>query len=243
MNTFNYSVYKRLINILKKDYDFTSFSKIKFSNEPVENKVLIRHDIDLSLKKALNMALIENRLGITSTYFLFLRNPFYNIFSKDNASIVSTLISLNHNIGLHFDCAKYVYNTISQLSYQVSREINFIQDFFGIKLDAVSFHRPSSLAFYSKLEISSCPHAYEPIFVKKFKYFSDSRGFWRYGYPLDSKEYKEKQNLHLLIHPIWWNNKNILPKKCITDFKSSHIKDIDKHLFIELKNFWKTNQT
>jgi hypothetical protein len=199
----------------------------------------MRHDIDLSLKKAYDMAVIENQLGIISTYFLFLRNPFYNIFSKENAGIVNKLILLNHNIGLHFDCAKYMYNTISQLSYQVSREISFIQDFFGIKLDAVSFHRPVSLSFYSKLEISSCPHAYEPTFVKKFKYFSDSRGLWRYGYPLDSKEYKEKQNLHILIHPIWWNNKNTSPKKCISDFKSSHTKNIEEHLLIELKSFWK----
>lgn len=238
MNLFTYNTYKKLLSTLKKDYKFTSFSKIKFSNEPIERNVLLRHDIDLSLEKTLALAEIENRMGIASTYFIFLRNPFYNIFSKDSDTIISRLIALNHNIGLHFDCAKYEYKTISQLSYQITREIEFIQDFFGIKLDAVSFHRPASLSFYSKLEISSCPHSYEPIFVNKFKYFSDSRGMWRYGYPLDSKEYKEKQNLHILIHPIWWNKVNTGSKKCITDFKTYHRKKIDYNLYLELKSFW-----
>jgi hypothetical protein len=184
------------------------------------------------------LAKIENKMGISGTYFIFLRNPFYNIFSRDSDSIVKQLISLNHNIGLHFDCAKYEYKRISQLSYQITREIEFIQDFFGIKLDAVSFHRPASLAFYSKLEITSCAHSYEPIFVNQFKYFSDSRGLWRYGYPLDSEEYKAKQNLHILIHPIWWNKTNVDRRKCIADFKSFHKKRVDYNLYLELKSFW-----
>ena len=239
MSYFTYDNYKKLLTILKKDYDFTTFSKIKFSNEPIEKKVLLRHDIDISLEKALELAKIEKELGLSSIYFLFLRNPFYNIFSEESVKIVNKLISFNHNIGLHFDCAKYVYKTIPQLAYQVTREIEFIQDYFGVKLDAVSFHRPVSLKFYRKLEIASCPHSYEPIFVQKFKYFSDSRGIWKYGYPLNSEEYKKKHNLHILIHPIWWNWKNIKSLDCISNFKAENIKKIEDNLHIELKSFWK----
>jgi hypothetical protein len=239
MKSFTYRSYKKLLTILKKDYDFTSFSKIKFSNEPIERKVLLRHDIDLSLEKALELAKIEKELKITSTFFLFLRNPFYNIFSEESGEIINKIIPLNHNIGLHFDCSKYAYKTIPQLAYQVTREIEFIQDFFGIKLDAVSFHRPVSLEFYKKLEISSCPHSYEPIFVKRFKYFSDSRGEWRYGHPLKSNEYKERKNLHILIHPIWWNRKHISSVQCINNFKSFNTKKMDDGLHKELKSFWK----
>jgi len=238
MKPFTYKTYRKLLIALKKAYDFTSFSKIKFSNEPIERKVLLRHDIDLSLEKALELAKIEKVLRLTSTYFLFLRNPFYNIFSEESARIINKIISLNHNIGLHFDCAKYVYKTISQLSFQVTREIEFIQDFFGVKLDAVSFHRPVSLGFYKKLEISSCPHSYEPIFVNKFKYFSDSRAQWRYGYPLDSTEYKQRQNLHILIHPIWWNKNHVPGIRCIEDFKTANLKKTNGNLFKELKSFW-----
>ncbi len=240
MHTFTYATYKELLNVLKKNYEFTSFSKIKFSNEPIEKKVLLRHDIDIFLEKAVEMAAIEHELNITSTFFIFLRNPFYNIFSRDSENVIDKLISLNHNIGLHFDSAKYEYKTIPQLAYQITRETEFIQDFFGVKLDAVSFHRPISLQFYSNLEIASCPHAYEPIFVRKFKYFSDSRGTWRYGYPLDSKEYKSNENLHILIHPIWWNQKNIPGTKCISDFVRLHSNKLNENLLLELKSFWES---
>ena len=56
MTDLTYTNYKSLITALKKDYTFTCFSKIKYSNELVQKKILLRHDIDLSLEKALEMA-------------------------------------------------------------------------------------------------------------------------------------------------------------------------------------------
>ncbi len=239
---FTYDSYRNLLLKLKENYSFTSFSKTKFSNEKPQKKVLLRHDIDLSLDKALSMAEIESDLGISAVYFLFLRSPFYNIFSGDEERIIRKIIEMQHYIGLHFDFAKYGNLTISELSYQIMKEIDFLQDFYRVKIDAVSFHRPIGLDILSKLELSNYPHTYEPYFLNNFKYLSDSRGLWRYGHPLDSKDFSDNKNLHLLVHPIWWNQDVTVDVECIDQFKANYTKVFEDNIYIELKSFWDSKQ-
>ncbi len=238
MKELTYNNYRSLITELKKDYSFTCFSKIKFSNELVQKKVLLRHDIDLSLEKALEMAEIEHELGVSAVYFLFLRSPFYNIFSGREEKIIRRIIELQHYIGLHFDFAKYDNLSISQMSYQIKQEIDFLQDFYQVKLDSVSFHRPLSLDFFNRLELSNYPHSYEPVFVNNFKYLSDSRATWRFGHPLESDEYKRRENMHILVHPIWWNEENIKDTVCLDDFRIRYNEKFEDNLYTELKSFW-----
>jgi hypothetical protein len=238
MKEFNYGDYRRLINTLKEDYSFTCFSDVKFSNVPIKRKILLRHDIDLSLEKALEMAEIENDLGVSAIYFLYLRSPFYNIFSVKEEKIIQRIIALKHNIGLHFDFAKYDDLSISEMSLQIKREVEFMQNFYNIKLDSVSFHRPLPLEYFSKLELADFPHVFEPVFVNNFKYLADSRGVWRYGHPLDSREYEEKKNMHILIHPIWWNKESVADLECIRNFSNLYYERFENHLYTELKSFW-----
>ncbi len=39
------------------------------------------------------------------------------------------------------------------------------------------------------------------VFLEKFKYFSDSRGRWAYGHPIESEALPKRENLHILVHP------------------------------------------
>jgi hypothetical protein len=238
MNDLTYNNYRTLVQTLRQDYAFTSFSKIKFSNEKIERKVLLRHDIDLSMEKALNMAELEHELGVSAIYFLYLRSPFYNIFSGHEEKIIRKIIELQHYIGLHFDFAKYDGLTISQMSYQIQREIDFMQDFYSVKVDSVSFHRPLSLDFFSRLELSVYPHAYEPVFVNNFKYLSDSRGTWRFGHPLECVEYQKKESLHLLVHPIWWNETVTADTDTLDQFRKTETEKFENNLYKELQSFW-----
>ncbi len=46
--------------------------------------LILRHDVDFSVDRALELAKIENNYGISSTYFFLLHSDFYNIFEKDS---------------------------------------------------------------------------------------------------------------------------------------------------------------
>jgi hypothetical protein len=227
-----------MLKTLKEDYEFISFSKAKFSREKLERKVLLRHDIDQSLEKTSRIAEIEASLGISSTYFLLFRSPFYNLFSYDEEKLVRNLIDKNHFIGLHFDYTGYAFNTISQLTHQIILEAEFIQRYFNVKVDSVSFHRPFDVQFLKKVELSFYPHAYESIFLEHFQYISDSTGQWRFGAPLESKAYENRENLHILVHPEWWNDENKSRIETVNSYREDYNAKFEKFLQSEMKGFW-----
>ena len=45
----------------------------------------MRHDIDYCVDKALEFAILEHEMGISSTYFVLVTSDFYNIFSLNNS--------------------------------------------------------------------------------------------------------------------------------------------------------------
>lgn len=240
---FTYSAYHDMLCQLKEDYEFISFSRAKYSREKMEQKVLLRHDIDQSLEKTCRIAEIEADLGISSTYFILFRSPFYNMFSYDEEKLIRNLIDKNHFIGLHFDYTGYQFRTISQLTHQIMLEAEFIQRYYNVKVDAVSFHRPFSVQFLKNLELSYYPHAYENIFLDQYKYISDSTGRWRFGAPLDNDAYNQRKNLHILVHPEWWNDEDAGRLNTVNNYRKEYLQKFEKFLHSEMKGFWDSLNT
>ena len=78
---------------------------------------LIRHDVDGDLMAALDMAKIENSLGIKSTYFLLHTAPYYGIMvdgvfqrNEEALSIYLEIQELGHEIAVHTDALE-LYQT------------------------------------------------------------------------------------------------------------------------------------
>lgn len=238
-----YDSYRELLLKLKEDYDFTSFSSVKYSGRDLSGKLILRHDIDLSLERAADMSDMESELGISSVYFLFLRSPFYNIFSHAGEQLIKRIIKNNHYIGLHFDYSKYMNITAAEVTHHILQEIKFMEQFFSIKLDSVSFHRPFDIEFFQRLELGLYPHAYESVFLKEFKYISDSRGLWRYGHPLDQEAFKEKKPMQILIHPIWWKKEGADEGSFskLQEWKQEYDARFYDHAYNEMKGFWNAN--
>lgn len=242
MKDFTFKNYAKMLNLLQEDYEVTNFSKVKFASSFKERQLIIRHDIDVSLEKALEMAKVEHENGISAVYFFFLRSPFYNLFSHKGTEIIHEIINLQHHIGLHFDYSTFMKISPAEVNYFIHKEIKFIEELFSVKLDGVSFHRPFSLEFFNKLELGTYPHAYEKLFTERFAYYSDSRGLWRYGHPLESDAYKQRKNLQLLIHPIWWNPELKSPLECLRWLHNDIQKSCEQSIYKELRGFWNANE-
>ena len=74
-----------------------------------ERQLLLRHDIDIDVQLAHEMAKIEHGLNIKSTYFFMLTNPLYNLMERENFFRVNEIKEVGHTISLHFDTTCY-YN-------------------------------------------------------------------------------------------------------------------------------------
>lgn len=200
---FTYDYYKEFVCRLREVYHFTTFQegkRIKGADSPL---VIMRHDIDMDLAAAVRMSLLEKDLGIHSTYFFMVRCPLYNVFSSTGADQVRQILAAGHHFGLHFDCSLYEDISVDNLNYYISRECELLKQFFEHPVEAVSFHRPGQLEL-SSVELKRWPNSYERVFLEKFEYFSDSRGNWARGNPLDSEAFAKRRNLHILAHPMWW---------------------------------------
>ncbi len=207
---FTYDYYRWFVCRLREVYLFTTFQEGKRITGVDRPLVIMRHDIDMDLEAAVKISSLEKDLGIHATYFFMVRCPLYNVFSSHGSEQVKQILAAGHHFGLHFDCSLYKDTLIDGFNYYISGECELMEHFFEHPIEAVSFHRPGLLEL-SGVELDKWPNSYERVFLEKFEYFSDSRGNWARGNPLESEAFFKRKNLHILVHPIWWTVAPMLP--------------------------------
>ncbi len=218
---FTYFDYENIIRKLKnKGYAFVAFHEAENLLKKKKPFVLMRHDIDMDLEAALKLAKLEAKSKVFSTYFFLLRTEHYNVFSKEGSEIISNIVKLGHHLGLHLDCAQYPRNlSIKDMSKACNKEAEMLEEWFDKPVTIVSYHKPDARVLSGNPNASyPRKHTYMPIFNKKIKYFSDSKGKWKFGNPIESEEFKQGIPLHILIHPIWWNENSISAYETLLKF-------------------------
>lgn len=232
---FTYDGYLRLINLLKeKNYHFCDY----LNCDEYDKAVIFRHDIDNSLKKALKIAKLEHENNIISTFFVLLSTNFYNVFSKEPNEILKEIMSLGHQIGLHFDEKRYEIPSVKELEYWVERESDILGNAIGKEIKVVSMHRPSKWVLENDIQFEGIINSYSKKFLLDFKYLSDSRMYWREDV-LGIIESEKYDNLHILTHSFWYSDDNKTINEKIMEFINNakieryyslkdNIRDLDK---------------
>ena len=103
---FSEKHFKEIIKKLIKHYKFYSYKQV-LKKHPKHPFIILRHDVDHSLDFAYKIAKIENRLGVSSNFFILIHSPFYHPYTEDSVKIIREIKRLNHNIGLHYDTDFY----------------------------------------------------------------------------------------------------------------------------------------
>lgn len=231
-SSFTYRNYRTMLqSFLDAGYQFRRFSEVgpEASDSPV---VLLRHDIDLDLRKALSMAEVEAAMGVQATYFVLLRTEHYNIFSPDQSELVRRIIALGHDLALHFDCAAYPDpDSAAALAAACSRESQLLEEWFEHPVTIVSYHRPSALVLTGDPALSAPrPHTYMPRFTRAMRYCSDSRGRWQSDHPLETDAFRARQHMHILVHPIWWDERPVSPYECLLQYVDEKHRSLEQSI-------------
>lgn len=206
---FTYDHFRECINFGKK-LDFSFYSMYDYLKErPKKKFIVMRHDVDLSLKHALIMAKTEKYLGIKSTYFI--RNTgIYNPFYEKNLGIIRQISKLGHEIGIHYDSSNLSANDFKSffLSQKKDFELLIGKKIFGAavhKRKNINASEPGKLntveSLLSPLDLEY--DAYSDVFMKDIKFISDSKYRWRGGCMCN--HIKKEAKLCILTHPIWWS--------------------------------------
>lgn len=209
---FTHEHYKKLLLHANENYRFINYNKNCLIGQ--QGVILWRHDVDFSIHEALNLAKIENSMGVQSTFFLLLHSDFYNLLEESVSFIVREIIKLGHYIGLHFDPTFYNIEESNDLDKWLQFEKEILQSIFSTKINVFSFHNPTdNILKFDKLEYGGMINTYSDLIKKNFFYCSDSNGYWRYNRLCDVLTEQKPTSLQILTHPEWWTEKIMSPKE------------------------------
>lgn len=154
--------------------------------------VELRHDVDMSLISAYNMAKIENEMGVKSIYYIRFDCDYYNPVSVDSSKMLNHMLLMGHEIGLHVDSGQIEkkYDLLHYLNYH-SVIMKYRKFTFHINTDVTKSLTDKIYVGYENKSLVN-------------KYISDSRG------EFDQTKLdwiKDNDDYTLLIHPEWWMHK------------------------------------
>lgn len=228
MNPFSYAEYQAIISHLKSTNILLDYRDI---NDDSDEFCVIRHDVEFSVERALNLARFEkNTLDISTSYLFQFRNNCYNICSDFNLKKVNEIVSLGHSVGLHLHFG--MYDSSNRVQDYILQEADLFERISGIKIDRFSYHRPSAEILKQYIEVDSLINCYGKKYFHYFqqqpesilvKYYTDSRHIWQYGNPIDNQSKK----VQLLTHPYSWTEEgynNLDNFSSLLNEKSSQIK-------------------
>jgi hypothetical protein len=175
---FDLDHYRELLEAARRGgYQFASFD-----HTPRPGDLFLRHDVDLSLEAALEMAQLEYTLGVRATYFLMTESVFYNLLSQPGLRAQRQLRLWGHAVGLH-------------------------AVFPRLELDGrfdkvVAWHNPDPE--YMSEPVVGAINVMQPPYFEPDHYRSDSNQHWRSGCPHEELGTGSFNWLQLLVHPEIW---------------------------------------
>ena len=195
---------------------WTYNSYLELIKEGLEKDVgfFFRHDVDISLKKAVEMAEFESKNGIKSTYYILLSSPYYNALEAENLQRIRTLRELGMGIGLHYDNSIKLQDA-NQCCSEIIIQLGILQHHIGeLEEKSVTFHKPLRGVDINAetVNLLNLSNIYSPNFDQRFKYISDSGHNWREN-PYDIINTNDM--VHINTHPEWYNNEEMDMEDCI----------------------------
>ncbi len=153
-----------------------------FGDEPQAGDLFLRHDVDLSLDAAVQMAEVEAQAGAHAWYFLMRDSIFYNLASAEGTAALTRLRELGHRLGCH-------------LVFPDTRLEERLEP-------VVAWHNPDPE--YMSADLDKAINVMSKRYFNPATYRSDSNQHWRYGCPHEELRVGSFRWLQLLVHPEIW---------------------------------------
>lgn len=193
-----------LLQALSMGYRFCSFDDYAGGVSATDPTILLRHDVDVSLTRAVRLAELETSLGVWATYFIRLQSRFYQPMDPQSQPQLHRLSEMNVGIGLHYDRRFYEKSGQDEVE-MLSRDVAALSRALGRPVEICAAHRSGSLSPLDAPTVKRAGllhEAYASSFFAEPKYISDSRGSWREGCLCQWLD--RAPHLTVVTHPIWW---------------------------------------
>lgn len=207
--SFKFEHYKFILaGAIRGGYVFTTFKNHRWVVNNSRRLIILRHDVDFRMDRALEFAKIEKDLNIRSTFFIRLHSPTYNPFEYKTYQILKQLKDWDFEIGLHFEALNMSHVTGEDALEIFRKELSVLEIITGDSVISVAQHDDFTgvqgyfFDKYLKETVDILYHTFEDEFFRDAKYLSDSLGTWREGCPCEWIGKIDK--LQINAHPCYW---------------------------------------
>jgi hypothetical protein len=226
---YSYRHYLEVLNFLKNTHEIGPIGEIQ-SLQKNEKFVLLRHDVDFSLKSALNFAKVEAKKHFFSTYFVLLHSPYYNALSPENISRIKQISELGHEIGLHYDLGLFSDERIKIIKH----ELEILKNICSKEIKSIAPHNVATSS-KERIFLKNTNDAYNMRNKNNMEYISDSVQNWRKQCMCN---HVSKNKIQILTHPLWWNKRSLDRNEIYEKFENENKIEVNQEI-IKLKKYHK----
>ena len=205
---FSYDEYASIIRAVQECGKQVTF------NEALQRDsfVIMRHDVEFSVKRAYDLAKFEHAHDFKSIFFFQISNNTYNLFSGKNLEYVEEILQMGHQVGLHFHLREG--ENLETVKRQICTDVEILRKEIPGALPIFSFHRPTNEVLRANIKLDGILNAYQDEFFSytedmekhppEIKYISDARHRFNYGLYPDAATINGNDKVHILLHPYSW---------------------------------------
>lgn len=217
---FRYSYFRQMLHTVRSNFTThrlcEAIDVLPNTGSPI---LFLRHDVKISLHKALPMAEIEHEYGMPATYLVRSDGLLYSLAARQARILLLELVQMGHEVGLHFDLAHETLQSPSFLRLveaEIEAACDRIEQIICRPVRSISFQRPLPLLFGGPLLINGRINADGQELRERC--ISDSGGKWRDGDPLAQIKRSDDSVLQLVLHPIWWGDERMHAPQRLQEF-------------------------
>lgn len=134
MVDFTLRQYKKLIVALqKKGYKFITFEQYcdlaSSPNSLIASSpyIILRHDVDLKAANSLEVARIENELGIKASYY-------FRVVSESNQpEIIRAIAGLEHEVGYHYEDMSIAQGNVDLAYEHFQKQLRYFRAYYPVR--------------------------------------------------------------------------------------------------------------
>jgi hypothetical protein len=194
--------------------------------------LFLRHDVKLSLHKALRVAEIEHEYGLKATYMVRPDSPLYSLEERQLRLVLWEILQLGHEVGLLFEMTtEHLRGKADFMSIdaQIRAARERLEQLINHQVRAVAFQR-----FVPEMYVNSnnSPTIFAGGLVNadsselQHWCLCDAAGCWNADDPLTLFAEPKHRILQLVTHPIWWNEEHLPASERLEEFFACETREI-----------------
>jgi RimJ/RimL family protein N-acetyltransferase len=191
-----------LTHALRLGYAFAGF----VDDRPPGRYIYLRHDIDYSLRMAVELAKINQSMGVRGTFCVLLRSQVYNLLSSYGLEGAQQLLALGQRVAFHYAAPPILPAHNEELAALIRTDFEVVRRDLPQIEPAFAWHNPTPELLTRGLHLSvpGLVNIYSEAYTKTIPYYSDSN--LRHS-SADFEAILRRNGhaaLHLLLHPLNW---------------------------------------